>query len=227
MINKTYIKFYPAEYHSQSAIDAALTLRPQLPGGAESIERITIETFNAAVEIIGGEPEKWRPTTRETADHSLPYCVAVALIDGQGHAELVRRRAPGRREPAGPGAEDRGQGERRTEREVPGRHSRTWSASTCATASVLEKEVTFPRGHARNPMTDAEVEAKFRSLAEPLLPESAIAEILDRCWNLDKQTDIGELLRLFQVDSARTHEHDEPTRRAARFRRCAARRARS
>src|SRR5262249_46962744 len=75
MINQTYIKFYPAEYHSQSAIDAALTLRPQL-GGVDTIEKITIETFNAAVEIIGGEPEKWRPTTRETADHSLPYCVA-------------------------------------------------------------------------------------------------------------------------------------------------------
>lgn len=82
MINRTYIKFYPAEYHSQSAIDAALELRPHLKS-VDEIEAITIETFNAAVEIIGGEPEKWRPTTRETADHSLPYCVAVALTDGR------------------------------------------------------------------------------------------------------------------------------------------------
>jgi 2-methylcitrate dehydratase len=41
-----------------------------------------METFDAAVEIIA-DPEKWRPETRETADHSLPYCVAVALQDGE------------------------------------------------------------------------------------------------------------------------------------------------
>src|SRR5947207_10473617 len=50
---------------------------------ADSIASITVETFDAAVDIIGGEPEKWRPQSRETADHSLPYCVAVALIDGE------------------------------------------------------------------------------------------------------------------------------------------------
>src|SRR5262249_32974108 len=60
MINQTYIKFWPAEYHSQSAIDAALQLRPEI-GGAERIASIDIHTFNAAVDIIGKDPEKWRP----------------------------------------------------------------------------------------------------------------------------------------------------------------------
>jgi 2-methylcitrate dehydratase len=197
LITQTCIKFYPAEYHSQSAIDAALELRAQL-NGVEEIEKITVETFNAAVEIIGGEPEKWRPTTRETADHSLPYCVAVALTDGRvtldsfdkshlrnenllslvqkievkANAELNAKYPEG----------------------IPNRlRIRTKSGQT------LEKEVTFPRGHARNPMTDAEVESKFRTLAAPLLPEARIAEALDRCWNLEQQADIGALLRLFVV----------------------------
>ena len=34
-------------------------------------------------EIIGQDPEKWAPRTRETADHSLLYCTAVALLDGE------------------------------------------------------------------------------------------------------------------------------------------------
>ena len=46
-------------------------------------ESIEIATFRVAVEIIGKDPEKWRPKTRETADHSLPYCTAVALVDGE------------------------------------------------------------------------------------------------------------------------------------------------
>jgi 2-methylcitrate dehydratase len=198
MIDRTYIKYFPAEYHSQSAIDAALTLRTQIPGGVAAIERITIETFNAAVEIIGGEPEKWRPTTRETADHSLPYCVAVALTDGavtldsfdDAHLrdetllDLVRRidvkanADLNAKYPEG----------------IP-----NLVRIFLRSGETLEHEVTFPRGHARNPMTDAEVEAKFRSLAGPMLPDAAIVEVLDRCWNLEAQTDIGELLRLFHV----------------------------
>src|SRR5437868_2990843 len=81
MITQTYIKFWPAEYHSQSAIDAALQLRPDV-GDVGNVAAIDIHTFDAAVDIIGKDPEKWRPRTRETADHSLPYCTAVALADG-------------------------------------------------------------------------------------------------------------------------------------------------
>src|SRR5438445_1166974 len=81
MITRTYIKYWPAEYHSQSAIDAALQLRGDIRD-IRSIQSIDIHTFDAAVDIIGRDPEKWRPKTRETADHSLPYCTAVALADG-------------------------------------------------------------------------------------------------------------------------------------------------
>src|SRR5262249_1515422 len=82
MITQTYIKFWPAEYHSQSAIEAALQLRPEV-GDVHKVVSIDIHTFDAAVDIIGKDPEKWRPKTRETADHSLPYCTAVALADGE------------------------------------------------------------------------------------------------------------------------------------------------
>jgi len=61
MITQTYIKFWPAEYHSQSAIDAALQLRPEV-GDIRNVDGIDIDTFNAAVDIIGKDPEKWRPT---------------------------------------------------------------------------------------------------------------------------------------------------------------------
>jgi 2-methylcitrate dehydratase len=198
MINQTYIKFWPAEYHSQSAIDAALQLREKLTGGVEAIEKITIETFNAAVEIIGGEPEKWRPTTRETADHSLPYCVAVALTDGkvtldsfddthlknESLMELIQK------------IEVKANAElnKKYPEGIP-----NLIRLHLKDGSTLEKEVTFPRGHARNPMTDAEVEQKFRSMAETLLPAERITDILDRYWNLEAQTDIGDLLQLFVV----------------------------
>src|SRR6266403_1010395 len=82
MILKTSIKYWPAEYHSQSAIEAALALRKEIADFTQ-VKSMTIESHDASVDIIGSEPEKWKPETRETADHSLPYITAIALIDGE------------------------------------------------------------------------------------------------------------------------------------------------
>src|SRR5260370_39187964 len=80
MILHTSIKYWPAEYHSQSAIEAALFLRQQLDDPAQ-VKSMTIESHDASVDIIGSEPEKWKPETRETANHILPYITATALIN--------------------------------------------------------------------------------------------------------------------------------------------------
>ena len=78
MILNTSIKYWPAEYHSQSAIEAAMFLRKEI-GDPAKIQSVRIESHDASVDIIGSEPEKWKPETRETADHSLPYITAIAL----------------------------------------------------------------------------------------------------------------------------------------------------
>src|SRR5258708_38545324 len=83
MILRTSIKFWPAEYHSQSAIEAALSLRKQIGEGVEG-KSMTIESHDASVDIIGNEPEKRKPETRETADHSLPYITAAVWYNGVG-----------------------------------------------------------------------------------------------------------------------------------------------
>ena len=195
MISGTYIKFWPAEYHSQSAIEAALQLRPQV-GDVRAIQAIDIHTFDAAVDIIGKDPEKWRPKTRETADHSLPYCTAVALADGDvtlaqfaperftdsalldlvAKVKLHRDAALSARYPVG----------------IPNRLT-----ITLADGKKLVKEVEFPRGHAKNPMTDAEVEKKFRTLVEPRYGKSKADRILQTCWELEKLTSVATLIRLF------------------------------
>ena len=58
---------------------------------------------------------------------------------------------------------------------------------------ILTREVTYPRGHARNPMTDAEVEAKYFRLAERTLPRSRAERIRDLVWRLEALSDVGEL----------------------------------
>jgi 2-methylcitrate dehydratase len=194
MMTATYIKLWPAEYHSQSAIEAALQLRPEV-GDVSQVTAIDIHTFNAAVDIIGKDPEKWRPKTRETADHSLPYCTAAALMDGDvtlatfderrftdpalldlvAKVKVHRDAELNARYPVG----------------IPNRIK-----VTLADGRQLVREVEFPRGHARNPMTDAEVEHKFRTLVEPRYGKEQADRVLKACWALDQLKKAGELVRL-------------------------------
>lgn len=81
-IMKTYIKNWAVEYMTQSAIEAALTLKERV-GDFDNIEHIHVETFQMAYDILAKDDEKWAPKTRETADHSLPYIVVAALEDGK------------------------------------------------------------------------------------------------------------------------------------------------
>lgn len=78
---RTMIKNYPVEYHAMSAVDAALRLHNKMKGNR--IESIDVKTFSVAYKIIVKDPEKLRPKTRETADHSLPYIIAYTLAYGE------------------------------------------------------------------------------------------------------------------------------------------------
>ena len=62
---------------------------------------------------------------------------------------------------------------------------------------TLEKLVEFPRGHAGNPMTDAEVEAKFRRAVEPKYGQAKADAILARCWEFETLTSVTDLVRMF------------------------------
>ena len=84
-VNATILKKYNAEIHSQTAIECALQLRQQERLVPSEIEHIDVEIFDVAYHIIGGgdEGDKTLVNTKEQADHSLPYLISVALIDGQ------------------------------------------------------------------------------------------------------------------------------------------------
>jgi 2-methylcitrate dehydratase len=197
MINRTSIKFWPAEYHSQSAIHAALELRKQV-GDVRKIKSLDIYSFDAAVDIIGKDPEKWRPKTRETADHSLPYCTAVALVDGDVTLDSFSDARLRDEELLGLVARIRIHRDAaltaRYPRGIPNRLTATLDDGRQITA-----ENEFPRGHDQNPMTDAEVETKFRKLATGRLDDAAQRQILDLCWRLDELPEIGGLLGRFPL----------------------------
>ncbi|MDR7421155.1 MAG: MmgE/PrpD family protein [Armatimonadota bacterium] len=91
-VRQTIVKRYNAEIHSQTSIEAALDLRRRAGFDPAQIERVEVDTFDVAFHIIGGgeEGDKTVVRTKEEADHSLPYMVAAALLDGQVMPEQYR-----------------------------------------------------------------------------------------------------------------------------------------
>lgn len=84
-VTRTILKKFNAEIHSQSAIEALIELQKENDVKPDQVERIELDTFQVAFDIIGGgeEGSKYEIHTKEEADHSLPYLLAVALLDGQ------------------------------------------------------------------------------------------------------------------------------------------------
>lgn len=196
IINRTYIKKYPAEYHSQSAIDAALTIIDEHGGtfSPDEISEVEIATFTASWEIIAKDPEKNRPKSRETADHSLQYITCAALVDGHvWHDTFAHERfsdekllsVVSRTTVVADSEFDRiyPQGGIPNRVTVRTRDGRSYTDTVAA-----------PRGHALNPMNDDEVVAKFRRMAQPMLRDSQVEEFLERVWALEDETDITGLL---------------------------------
>jgi len=203
-IMETYIKFYPVEYHAQSAVQAALDLRKKLPNGflkkkdfLKKIEAIRVRTSDISYEIIGNDPDKWHPQSRETADHSLPYIVAVALLDGKVGLTQFN---------------DRHLKDAKLHRLIQKvrvfsdkEHSALYGKTMGNTVSVkvdgktYSERVDIPRGFPKNKMTDDDVEAKFRHMAKPLLSERATEKVLDTIWNLEKEKTLDPLVKLFEV----------------------------
>lgn len=84
-VTRTALKKYNAEIHSQTTIEAALQLKREHEIRPDEIDHIDVNVFDVAYNIIGGgeEGDKRTVRTKEQADHSLPYLVAVALLDGR------------------------------------------------------------------------------------------------------------------------------------------------
>lgn len=188
MIGETHIKALPVCYHGQSPVEAAIGMKPRVD--TAKIESIEIDTYNTAVMMMGGDPSRWAPTTRETADHSLPYCVSVALLDGEvTNASFAQARL---NDPAI--ASLMAKVKVREDKKLsalypdgsPGRVTlRMQSGET------LVEELQYPKGHAKSVMTDAEVERKFRGLAGPQLGERGCDAVLKAVWALDASQDVG------------------------------------
>ena len=185
-VRRTILKRFDAEIHSQSAIEALLELRAAHAIKSADVQRVELDTFQVAFDIIGGgeEGSKYEIATKEEADHSLPYLLAVALLDGQVLPEQYR--------PERIAAPDVQELLRRVEvrpddelsKRFPDEHSARIRVHM-HDGRVLEREQHDYEGFHSRPMSWDTVAAKFERLASPHVDDRLRARIKDAVARLD------------------------------------------
>lgn len=183
-ILQTYIKNWAVEYMTQSAIEAAILLKSEFKD-INQIKKIEINTFQLAYDVLAKDEQKWHPKTRETADHSLPYIVMVALEDGEIDLNTF--------------SEERLKNEGTLKRikelisiTVTEEMESGYPAGnpnkitiTFKDGSTVSSCVTKPKGHSSNPMNNEQIEEKFIRITSNLLSLKQQQEILENVWRFE------------------------------------------
>jgi len=194
-IQKTRMKPFPAGYHCHTAVEAAQQIHARLQGSVDAIKQVRMLTYKNGLNYA--EPVHWTPETRETADHSLPFTIAVALMEGtlaiRHYDELYYKRPDVRALM------------QKISVSVGEEPSKAWpEAPLCLLevetnrGEIIRGRAEHHLGHYRNPMSDADQDAKLRAMARGYagLSDARVDQLLDRLRHLEAVTDIGTLLAL-------------------------------
>jgi 2-methylcitrate dehydratase len=196
-ILRTAIKPYAAEYMTHSPMEALFALMEEHRIAPENVASMNLATFRTAIGVLA-RPGAYKPQTRETADHSLPYCLAVGLYEGDLYPPQFAReqwndpkiidlmsRITITEDPA------------MTKLYPPARPAELEIRMKDGTS--FRKRVDYPKGDPHNPMSDDEVKAKFRKLVRPLMSETQVKAIIDSVDNVERLVDTGQLMSLLVV----------------------------
>lgn len=195
-IRETCIKSIIADFSSHGHLTATLKLVRENDIKPEDIAEVRITTSKRCAEHTG-DPVKKYPKNKETADHSSYYLTAIAILDRQiGPDQFAREKYE---DPRVRELIDKIvlQGDPSLDRVRP-----------AGISEIITKEgkrfqcrVDYPRGHARNPMTEEEIVEKFKSMASRYMRGKQMDQIVDVVFALDKLEDVGVLNRLMVFGS--------------------------
>lgn len=205
-IESTGLKHYPVDYNAQGPVQSVLSLRDRFR--LDEVERLTVSLHWGGWHAIGGgagdRDEKWNPVTRETADHSMAYAVAAAMIDGDLTVDSFRDERL--RDPRLRALMQKivVQEDPELTREHAGELPR-WPSRVdidLLGGRRISHKAELPKGHPLNPLSDAELEAKFWRMAERALPRAEARRLLDTLWSLGQLADFSTLAEQFRACGA-------------------------
>jgi 2-methylcitrate dehydratase len=196
-ITQCGMKAFPTEALTHTPISAVLALVKDNDLCPDEIATVHIRTTARGADILS-DPSKYDPHTKETADHSLPYVIAAAIAErqvtplqftqGKIMDPVIRAQLRKVQVVADPEIE-----------KVFPALQRVIVRIHTVDGREFTKQLDYPKGDPRNPLTDKEIEEKFEALAGPVMSPEARHRAMDAIWNLEKQSSVTELMKLFKA----------------------------
>jgi len=198
IITRCGYKAYPTEALTHQPISAALQARSALGVTHDEVAEILVETTTRGADILS-DPSKYKPETKETADHSLPYVIAAAIVDGNVLPDsfsdeklkdpAIRATLPKIKVVADPEIDALFPGVKRARVTITCKDGRSHTAQT-----------DVAKGAPENPLSDEEIAAKFQANAQGVVSDDRLDEIVEATWNVDRTTDIAAYMTLLISD---------------------------
>lgn len=193
-ITKCSMKAFPTEALTHSPMSAVIKIMKSNNIDKKDVERVTIRTVARAADILS-DPSKYDPRTRETADHSLPFCIAATIVDGTVTPESFKEEKIMDTELRSYLNKIKVVANPDYEKTFP-ELKRAGVEIKTTDGNSFEIEVDYPLGDYREPMDDDTLYAKFDSMVTPETGKEKRDKIVDAILNLEKLEDISDFTNL-------------------------------
>ncbi|MDD5264519.1 MAG: MmgE/PrpD family protein [Candidatus Bipolaricaulis sp.] len=194
LITECGYKAFPTEALTHQPITALLEVMEENSVDPRSLRSILVRTTTRGADILS-DPSKYDPKTKETADHSLPYCIAVAAakgnvlpsdFDAAALADPFVRSLLGKIQVVAEPAIDA----------LFPKVKRAVVTVTTEGGESYTRQEDFAKGSPERPLSDDDVAEKFRSNASSILSDRKIERIVEATFHLEQFEATGDYMRL-------------------------------
>jgi len=191
------MKSFPIEALSHAPLTAMMKVVAEHGIKADQVAEIKVEVIARAADILG-DPHKYRPNSKETADHSLPYCLAVGLVDGMVTPLQFREERVLDKSLIPVMDKVKVVANEEFESLFP-KYQPSRVTITTVSGDSFSKRVDVPKGDPRDPMTEDEIAVKFNALGKEVVGEERCEQLRKVIMGLEKESSVDRLLELMCV----------------------------
>ena len=197
LINQCGYKAFPTEALTHQPITAAIELMQENSIDPKEVKEVLVETTTRGADILS-DLSKYKPTTKETADHSLPYCIAVAVAKGNVLPSDFEEDAL--RDPFVCSLLDKIKVVANPEIDAFFPKVKRAIVTIKTSKEEYKKQEDFAKGQPERPLSEEELISKFKANAEKKVSSSKMEDIIKATQELENIHEAGEYMKLLASD---------------------------
>jgi len=197
LINQCGYKAFPTEALTHQPITAALEVMQENNIDTQEVKEVLVETTTRGADILS-DPSKYKPTTKETADHSLPYCIAVAVAKGNVLPSDFEEDAL--RDPLVWSLLDKIKVVANPEIDALFPKVKRAIVTIKTPKGEFKKQEDFAKGQPERPLSEEELISKFKANSKKRVSSSRMENIIKATQELESIDEIGEYMKLLASD---------------------------